>query len=155
MSVYPFDIFADYFQFYLMDENADDDTSDIWTDTALDLKLAVAKNTVAVGTYRNADVRFVLEVSDVKPRIDLDEWDHASLGYVSFPSGKCVVYGCTDYIPDAKRIALPEGDYAVLSLARGLDSITQEWEPADDLYKVILWPSNVKEYQLLKRYENP
>lgn len=153
MSIHQFDIFADYFQLYLMDDGADDDMSEIWTDKALDLKLAVAKNTVAVGTYRNVDVNFELEVLESEPQVDLNEWDHASLGFVSFPSGRCAVYGCTDYLPDAKRIGLPKGNYALLSLAKGLDSITVEWEPADDLYKVILWPSDSKDWRSLKRYE--
>ncbi|MGI2219568.1 hypothetical protein ACRN94_21700 [Shewanella baltica] len=153
MTIHQFDIFADYFQLYLMDDEADDNTSEIWTDEALDIKLAIAKNTVAVGTYRNIDVKFELEVLESEPKVDLNEWDHASLGFVSFPSGKCAVYGCTDYLPDATRIELPKGNYALLSLAKGLDSITVEWEPADDLYKVILWPSDSKDCKSLKRLE--
>ena len=50
MTIHQFDLFADYFQLYIMDEAADDDTSEIWTDKALELKLAIAENTVAVGT---------------------------------------------------------------------------------------------------------
>ncbi|MCS6129389.1 hypothetical protein G3485_20260 [Shewanella baltica] len=153
MTIHQFDIFADYFQLYLMDDEADDNTSEIWTDEALDIKLAIAKNTVAVGTYRNIDVKFELEVLESEPKVDLNEWDHASLGFVSFPSGKCAVYGCTDYLPDATRIELPKGNYALLSLAKGLDSITVEWEPADDLYKVILWPSDSKDCKPLKLLE--
>tara|TARA_R110002072_G_scaffold220630_1_gene377942 strand:+ start:131 stop:628 length:498 start_codon:yes stop_codon:yes gene_type:complete len=153
MTIHQFDIFADYFQLYLMDDEAKDDTSEIWTDEALDIKLAIAQNTVAVGTYRNVDVKFELEVVESEPKVDLSAWDHASLGFISFPSGKCAVFGCTDYLPDAKRIELPKGNYALLFLAKGLDSITVEWEPADDLYKVILWPSNSKEFRSVKRYE--
>jgi len=88
MTIQQFNIFADYFQLYLMDDEADDDTSEIWTDESLDIKLAVAKNTVAVGNYRNVDVKFELEVLESEPKVDLDEWDHASLGFVSLPSGK-------------------------------------------------------------------
>ncbi len=42
--------------------------------------------------------------------------------------------------------------YSALSLAKGLDTITNEWEPAEDLYKVILWPSNKREFKQLKSY---
>ena len=45
-----------------MDDAAEDDTSEIWTDAAMDAKLAVSKNTLAVGTLRNVDVSFELEV---------------------------------------------------------------------------------------------
>jgi hypothetical protein len=153
MTVYQFDIFADYFQLYLMDETAEDDTSEIWTDLALEIKLAIAKNTIAVGTFRNVDVKFEVEIVDSEPKINLNEWDHASLGFVCFPSGKCAVLGCTEYLTDAKYIEFPKGSYALLSLAKGLDSIKDEWEPADDFYKVILWPSNSQVFRSVKRYD--
>lgn len=153
MTVHQFELFADYFQLYLMDENAEDDTSEIWTDQALDAKLAVSENTLAIGTFRNVDVNFSVEIVAHEPTINLEDWDHASLGHVNFPSGKCAVFGCTDYLPDAKRIELPKGQYAALSLAKGLDSIETEWEDADDFYKVILWPSTIKEFRALKQYE--
>ena len=153
MTVHQFELFADYFQLYLMDEAADDDTSEIWTDQALGAKLAVSENTLAIGTFRNVDVNFEVQVLAHEPTIDLDEWDHVSLGHVKFPSGKFAVFGCTDYLPDAKRIELPKGQYSALSLARGLDSIEKEWEDADDFYKVILWPSTTNEFRVLKQYE--
>ena len=102
--------------------------------------------------YRNVDVRFELEVVEEEPNVDFSQWDHASLGFVNFPTGRYAVMGCTDFLPDAKRIELTKGSYALLSLAKGLDSITEEWEPADDLYKVILWPSNAKELRSIKQY---
>jgi hypothetical protein len=151
--VYQFVLFADYFQLYMMDETAEDDTSEIWTDSALDAKLAVSENTLAIGTFRNVNVVFEVEVLEQEPAIDLEGWDHASLGYVSFPTGKCVVFGCTDYLPEAKRIKVPKGQFAALSLAKGLDSIETEWDEADDFYKVILWPSKNKAMKVLTRYE--
>ena len=60
-----------------MDETAEDDTSEIWTDQALEIKLAIAKNTIAVGTFRNVNVKFEVEIVDSEPKIDLNEWDHA------------------------------------------------------------------------------
>lgn len=154
MAIYQFRLFADYFQLYLMDEIAEDDTSEIWTAEALDAMLAVSENTLAIGTLRNVHVNFEVEVLQEKPKINLDSWDHASLGYVSFPSGKCAVFGCTDYLPDAKRIELPKGSYAALSLAKGLASIETEWDDADDFYKVILWASDNREFKVLKRYKH-
>lgn len=154
MTIHQFSLFADYFQLYLMDETADDDTAEIWTDEALEAKLAVSKNTLAIGTFRNVDVSLEIEVLEREPEITLEEWDHASLGHLHIVSGKCAVFGCTDYLPDAKRIDIPKGHYAALSLAKGLDSITAHWEDADDAYKVILWPSESKALKVLKRYEN-
>ncbi|MDH0447710.1 hypothetical protein [Shewanella sp. GD04112] len=154
MKNYKFELFADYFQVYLMDAEADDDTSEVWTNEALDLKLGVLPNTLAVGTFRNVDVPVEVEIHESEPEVSLAEWDHASKGYVTMKSGSCAVFGCTDYLPDAAKIEISPGEYAVLSLAKGLDSITEEWEDADDIYRVILWPSSNKEYKVLKRYEN-
>ena len=154
MTIHQFELFADYFHLYLMDDSANDDTSEIWSDSALEAKLAVSSNTLAVGTFRNVDVNVEVEVLEKEPSIDLEGWDHASIGYIDLPTGRCAVFGCTDYLPDAKRIELPKGSYAALSLAKGLDSIETEWEEADDFYKVILWPSKVRELKILKRYEN-
>lgn len=83
--------------------------------------------------------------------VSLNDWDHASKGYFKVKSGKCVVFGCTDCWADAARIELPNDNYSVLSLAKGLDSITTEWDDADDYYKLILWPSLQKEYESVKR----
>lgn len=137
-----------------MDDSANDDTSEIWSDSALEAKLAVSSNTLAVGTFRNVDVNVEVEVLEKEPSIDLEGWDHASIGYIDLPTGRCAVFGCTDYLSDAKRIELPKSSYAALSLAKGLDSIETEREEADDFYKVILWPSKVRELKILKRYEN-
>ena len=154
MTVQKFELFADYFQLYLADDGSEIDTSEIWNDESVRLKLAVAKNTLAVGTFRNVDVQLEIEILDNAPSIDISEWDHVSQGYLTITNGKCVVYGCTDYLPDAQRVSLPSGEYSALSLAKGLSTITEEWEDADDYYKVVLWPSTEKEYKSLKCYEN-
>lgn len=154
MMNYSFELFADYFQLYLMDVETNDDTSDIWTDKALDLKLALLPNTVAIGTFRNVYVPLQVEVCESKPTVNLDEWDHASEGYFTITSGLCAVFGCTDYLPDATKVQLKPAEYSVLSLAKGLDSITEEWEDADDVYKVVIWPSTARDHRSLKEYGN-
>lgn len=153
MKGYKFVLFADYFQIYLMDAEAEDDTSDIWTTEALEIKLGILPNTVAVGTFRNVDVPLEVEVYESEPEASLEDWDHAALGYFSITSGHCVIFGCTDYLPYAAKIEIAPGTYSVLSLAKGLDSVIKEWEDADDLYKVILWRSTNTEYKVLKSYE--
>ena len=65
-----------------------------------------------------------------------------------------MVVFCSDYLPDVAKIKIAPGKYAVFSLVKGLDSITNEWEDADDFYKIILWPSSSEEYKVLKSYEN-
>lgn len=154
MKSYKFELFADYFQVYLMDTESGDDTSKIWTKEALNIKLGIMSNTLAVGTFRNVDIPLEVELYESEPEVSLEEWDHATLGYFAIKSGQCAVFGCTDYLPDAAKIEITPGKYSVLSLAKGLDSIIEEWEDADDLYKVILWPSTSTEHKALKNYEN-
>ncbi|WGL17682.1 hypothetical protein PVT68_05155 [Microbulbifer bruguierae] len=104
MKNYKFELFADYFQVYLMDTEADDDISEVWTEEALDLKLGALPNTLAIGTFRNVDVPVEVEIRDSEPYVDLEEWDHASKGHVTIKSGRCVVFCCTDFLPDAQRL---------------------------------------------------
>ncbi len=154
MKKYKFELFADYFQVYLMDVGSDDDTSGIWTEDGLNIKLGLMPNTIAIGTFRNVDVPLEVEVQESRPDLNLDEWEHASIGYFTIKSGQCAVFGCNDYLPDANKIEVSPGNYSVLSLAKGLDSVTDESEEADDLYKVILWPSTNNEHKALKNYKN-
>jgi len=136
-----------------MDVEANDDTSEVWTEEALNLKLGILPNTLAVGTFRNVDVPVQIDICESEPEVNLEEWDHATKGYFTSKSGQCAIFGCTDYLPGAAKFKISPGKYAVLSLAKGLGSITEEWEDADDLYKVILWPSSTEEYNEVKCYE--
>lgn len=149
-----FSVFADYFQFVLMDENSQDDFSVIWTEEALKRMLAVAPFSVCPGTLRNVNVDVEIEVLDQSPEIDLSAWDNAVEASISIPSGKLVVMGCTGYLPDAPRIELEPGTYQLLSLAGGIETIQTEWEPAEDLYRVYLWPGSAREPHLLKQWQH-
>lgn len=146
-------IFADYFQFVLMDEGSEDDFSTIWTDEAFDRMLAVGSNAVCPGTLRNVDVNVEIEILDEPPSIDLSQWDHAVEASINIPSGKLVVMGCTGYLPDATRIEINPGTYQLLSLAGGIASIKTEWEAADDVYRVYLWPGENRQPHLIKKWQ--
>ena len=56
-------------------------------------------------------------------------------------SGKCTIFDCTDYCPDAEKIIMPKDNYSVYSLAKGLNTIKTEWEDTVDYYKVFMWLS--------------
>jgi hypothetical protein len=102
--------------------------------------------------YRNVDVRVEIEILGAQPSIDLSQWDHAVEASVSLPTGRLVVMGCTAYLPEAPRIDVSPGTYQLLSLAGGIETINTEWEPADDLYRVYLWPGESRKPQCLKRW---
>ena len=148
-----FTVFADYFQFVLMDENSQDDFSTIWTEEALHRMLAVAPTVACPGTLRNVDVSVEIEILEQAPVIELSAWDNAVEASIYIPSGKLIVMGCTGYLPDAPRISVSPGTYQLLSLTGGIDTIQTEWEPAEDQYRVSLWPGPVREPNLLKRWQ--
>lgn len=147
-----FDIFADYFQFVLMDANCEDDFASVWTDEALARMLAVGETSVCPGTLRNVHVPAEVHVHPSEPSIDLAGYDHAVSASVQLPSGRLVVMGCTDYLPEAPRLEIPPGSYQLLYLVTGVESITYESDPADDRYIVHLWPGQPREPALLKHW---
>jgi hypothetical protein len=153
-STHRFTIFADYFQFIVMDENSTDDFSTIWTDVALKQSLAVGKEAICPGTFRNVNVEVEIKLADADPEIDLTKYDHAVEASIKVPSGRLIIMGCTDYQPDASRIELPAGVYHVLSLAAGIETITTEWEPANDLYTVYLWPGEYRQPKIIKQWKS-
>src|SRR3954452_15995968 len=101
---YQYEIFADYHQFYLQDDDQSfGDLSQAWTQEATDRLLAVAPHVIGVGTVRNMTVPVSIAVYEAQPQIDDAEWDHVTTASLQIDSGRIVVAGCTDYYPDAAR----------------------------------------------------
>lgn len=73
-----FELFADYFQFYLQDEAAAGDLSESWDPEAVDRLLALAPGTIGVGTVRNTTVPVEVEIAQQAPSGDLDGWDRVN-----------------------------------------------------------------------------
>ena len=88
MATHRFSLFADYFQFYLSDEQLQGDLSDAWTDEAVAQLLALAPGVVGVGTARNLDVPVEIELVDGPPDNDLAGWDRVNECTLDVPSGR-------------------------------------------------------------------
>ncbi len=134
-----YELFADYHQFYLQDEDADGDLSDAWTDEAVANLLAVVEGAVGVGTVRNMDVPVSVEVHAKEPQLDAAEWDRVNECSLSVQSGKLVIAGCTDYFPEAERIDLEPGMYRVRIFYGKLKSVSADGLDGNDHYRVQLW----------------
>lgn len=149
---FEFELFADYFQFYLQDESVEGNLGDSWTPEAVDRLLAVALGTVGVGTVRNMKVPVVVEVADNEPADDdVKAWDQVNECSVEVPSGRIVVAGCTDYFPDAARIEVPPGSYRARVYYGDLNSISDNGLQGNDHYKVVLWSAPPEPLKVLKQ----
>ena len=153
MTIHRLNLLADYFQFLLFDEDSEYDSLD-WSTDAVERMLAVGKDCASIGTLRNVTVPVELHLTAADPKPDLALYDNVSEGSVSIPSGQLVVMGCTDYQPDALKLQVAPGTYQLLALAKGIGTIQTEWDPADDLYVVYLWPGPIREPRLVKSWRS-
>lgn len=154
MQTHRFELFADYFQFYLQDEAVEGDLSDSWMEQAHVRRLALAPGTIGVRTARSMDVPVVVEVRQSEPVEDLAAWDHAIECSIDVISGRLVVAGCTDYFQDAARIDVVPGCYRVRVLSGALGSLNANGLEGDDHYKVVLWRAPLDEVRILKQWRD-
>lgn len=151
-TVYTFKVFADYFQFVVQDEVSDDDFASIWNPDALAAQTAFGRRAVCPGTLRNVEVPVEIIVVEDDPKLSLEDVDHAVEGSFEIPSGRVVVMGCTAYFPDAPRFEVQPGTCRALAVMTGIESIQNEWDPADDKYIVYLWPGSSRSPKVLKHW---
>lgn len=103
-------LLADYFQFYVEDENPEDSTEPIWDDIGVvEIGLALGKGFIAVGTERNFTVPVSIEIHDSEPEDDFSIWDKVNECSNDVPSGTIVISGCTNYRPDEERVQVTPG----------------------------------------------
>lgn len=153
VAVHRFTIFADYFQFIVQDENSKDDFGTLWNDDAVAMMVAAGETALSLGTLRNVDVSVEVHVVDGFPEIQLEDFDHAVEGTFTSPTGKIAVMGCTDFFPDASRLEVQPGSYQFIYLVSGARTIQTEWNPADDLYSLYIWPAERRALHLMKQWK--
>jgi hypothetical protein len=146
-----FTLFADYFQFFLMDDKIQPEIPTDVTDQDVQRHIKVAPNIVVVYPARNMTVPVQVEVHNSEPPQELDAWDHVTECCIDVPSGKLVILGCTDYLPDAARIQVSPGCYQVRVSHGGLATIRGNGLDGDDYYSVVLWPGKPRDVAVLKR----
>ena len=144
-------LFADYFQFYIQDEQAAGDLSDSWSEEAVERLLALAPGTIGVGTVRNMNVHVLLELHHTAPELDLDSWDQVNECSIAVPSGRIVVAGCTDYFPDAQRFDLAPGTYRARISYGSLADLSEDGLEGNDRYRLQLWPAEQDDLRIIKR----
>jgi hypothetical protein len=143
-------VFADYFQFYLQDEAANEDFGPLWTDEAVERLIAVGDCSVGIGTVRNMAVPVVVSLHSEEPEDDFHEWDLVNECSFTVRSGRVAILGCTDALPDAARLSLPAGPYRLRASYVGLDSLDADGLEGDDFYRLQLWPAPLAGLRTLK-----
>ena len=151
MKSFELTLFADYFQFYIRDEAAKGDLSQAWNKETTDRLLAVAPGTVGIGTVRNMDVPVTVEILEREPEDDFSGWDHVVEAGLDSLSGRIVIAGCTDYVPDARRIEVSPGTYRIRVSYGALGTLSEDGLSGDDRYRLQLWLAASTAVRILKQ----
>lgn len=147
------ELFADYFQFYIQDEQVEGDLSDQWTEEAIKLLLVTTNGTIGVGTIRNMNVPVTIKTFDKEPLLSSEkEFDHINECDLEITSGKVVILGCSDYFPDAIRIQLTNGIHRARIYYGNLDKVSENGLDGEDFYEIHLWQTD--QAQGLKTIKN-
>ena len=145
-----FEIFADYHQFYLEDESSPHRTDLVWTKETVERMLGVGEKLIAVGTGRCETVPVSIEFHDSKPPLELEIYSRVNECGLEASTNKLILSGCTEYLPDAARIAVKPATYRVRVLYGKLETVKDEFE-GEDFYVLQLWEDNeIKEVTTLK-----
>lgn len=147
-----FEIYADYHQFYLEDEDSLRPFADgnVWRPEESDQMLMVRPGSISVGTARYETVPVSIEFHDAAPALDAAGYSRVNECSLRVASDNLVLSGCTEYLPEAARIGVRPGIYRVRVLYGNLETVVDDWE-GEDFYLLQLWPeADERKTQLLK-----
>ena len=140
-----FEVFADYHQFYLMDDDRQPPIPEDISDEDLTRRLRVAPYIVVVHTASDAVVPVSIEFQSEQPRSNLASWDHVAEFSLDLPSGRAVLAGCTAYLPDCPRVTAEPGTYRGRVYSTGLSGGAER-------YHLVLWPGELQAPLVLKQH---
>ncbi|WP_328965545.1 hypothetical protein [Streptomyces virginiae] len=155
------ELFADYFQIHILDEDSDSDFSDVWTEQTVLDGLGVTEGGLAIGTDVNFTVAVAVHLLTDQPSDDSDDFDHVVEASLNVSSGRLVVLGCTDDFDAAARFDMPAGWTRIRASRRGLAAaafpdLDCEDEPEDtEEVRLQAWPAPYSEPHITKRWARP
>src|SRR5690242_11634616 len=121
-SVGSFNVDAQFYQFYLMDEVAEPFIPESVTDSDQEARVRVAPNIAVLQTAVDAVIPLKVEVTESAPPDDSRNWDHVVEFSVVVPSGKLVVAGIADHPPQCPRVAVQPGASRARASFRAVDN---------------------------------
>ena len=83
---------------------------------------------------------------------DLEGWDQAIDCGLSIPSGKLIIFGCTENPDEAERLELASGDYAARISYANLGDLSDDGLEGNDRYRVQLWRAAITPVTVLKAW---
>ena len=147
-----YEIFADYFQFYLWDAGAKPSPPTDYTQDDLVHRIKSSPHVVVIQPVRNMDVPVSLELAETAPPLDLAEFDHVAETSLDLPSGRLEIHECTGGSIDILDVA--PGTYRVRACFKGLDTLSEDGLDGDDQYLITLWPAPAAPLVVFKQYED-
>lgn len=145
-------IFADYFQFYLMDAVEYPYAPEDFTNEDLRRKIMARKHIVVIFPVRNMTIPVEVEVFDVAPEVNLDEWQHVAEASLELSSGKLLIEELGGKSVDT--ISLSPSAYRIRVFYGDLDKLSFNGLEGEDHYKIVMWPAQYEKIKVLKQYEN-
>lgn len=145
-------LFADYFQFFLCDENNSQLPED-YSEESIRQRLIMAPHAAIVHAARNADVDVLVEWHDERPALELAAFDHVVEAGFSTDSGRLMLAGLMDYTETSARLQVPVGPVGLRVSMSGFETIDQTGLEGQDRYLLQLWPAKeIAGVQVLKAW---
>ena len=136
-DAHKFQVFANYYQFYLMDASVEPNIPEEVTEQDMLRRLRSAPHIVVFHTESAAcvpvDVAFVSEPTEAE-----GAWEHQAEFSLSLPSGTAALCGCTDFVPECPRIIAAPGSYSGHAYFAGSAS-------GEERYCLVLWPATAQQ----------
>ena len=148
-----YQIFADYFQFYLWDAGERPNPPEDYDDDDIRRRIKAAPFVVVIQSVRNNEVPVEIDVALAAPPLTLDDWDHVAEASIEVPSGRIEIHECTGGSIDI--IPVTPGSYRVRVCFAGLDTLSDDGVDGDDHYRIALWPAPLAPVEVLKHHIEP
>jgi hypothetical protein len=143
-----FDVFADYYQFYLWDRGMTDQAPEHYTKEDVRRRIKTGPHVVVILPKRNTTVSVEVEVHDADPGFDPAAWDHIAEASLYLPTGQLQVHECMG--GPVAEFAVEPGWYRVRSLSGGFATVSGL--DGNDHYRAVLWPAPAGEVRIVKQW---
>ncbi|GAA5185344.1 hypothetical protein GCM10025771_41120 [Niveibacterium umoris] len=142
-----FVIFADYNQFFLLDDALQPSYPEHIPAGAFEQRVQTLPNLLAIYTASAGNVSVSVVTNENEPEVSLEAWSHAVQGAISVPSRRLLLAGCSDYLPECPRVSVPATDCRFLLVGRGFEHGSAEE------YRIHLWPGPQRSTFVVKQYD--